>query len=390
LPVVVAEAALGQYRRRNVVDAYGPGAGRILGGLLVVGAVVAAALLAVLAGWSGRLFLGSFEGSWFDDPGRHVRLLTEGGDALLGLALVVLVATVVALRGTRDGLRGTVVASTTVASLLLAGAALWVVFQDGVRTGLRELVVWDGGIDPSVAVAAALAGLLPALLATALASTMSSGLASRTLPREAFLGLLFTLLALAAAVVLLSATAAAHGVVFSGDGIVGTLTSIASLFALVGGAEGGFLLGAFCLAVLLASLVALVALLEVPATWLQESLPGWSEGRSLAASGLAVYLVGVPLCFSVAAVDHVSTALAWVVAPLAALLVSLHVGWVRPKVLDGFEVGEEGHRLDRGLVPILRFALPVVFLALLVLGLLGFVRSVGWTDGSAGLWSLAP
>lgn len=391
LPVLLAEAALGQYRRRNTVDAYGPGAWRGVGFLHALGALVAAALLAVLAGWSVRYFVGSFEGTWFDDPGRHFRLLSAGPDTLLVTLGVLAVATGVAMRGVGRGLRGTVAACAVGALVLLGGLAVWANVQSGAESGRVALYDFDsGGLDASFVVAALFAGLLPAMLATGLTSSLAGQMHDRTLPRESSMAILYVLLGLAGALFFLGPLASANEASLAADGAQTAFTQVPALFAAIGGAEGGVLAGCFFAALLLASLVGLVTLLEVPATWFAESYASWTEGRGLLASGLVAFLIAVPFCFSAAAVGHLHEALAWVAAPLGALLVCLHVGWARPEVLDGFRVGDAKHRLDSTLLPALRYALAPAFLFLLVLGTLGFAQAMGWSDASGGLWRLAP
>jgi SNF family Na+-dependent transporter len=150
------------------------------------------------------------------------------------------------------------------------------------------------------------------------------------------------------------------------------------------------LTGFFFGALLLLALVGLLALLEVPATWLNEHYESWTEARAFLASGLLALLVALPLCFGSDAVVHASQALAWVATPLVALFVSVHIGWGRPEVLEGFRVGDAKHPLADLVRPLLRYLHPPVLALLLVVGTLGFLRAVGWADGSGGLWALAP
>ncbi|HJQ93777.1 MAG TPA: hypothetical protein VJ874_05785, partial [Candidatus Thermoplasmatota archaeon] len=246
-----------------------------------------------------------------------------------------------------------------------------------------------GAPDGSLAFAAVLAGLAPALLATGAVATLAGHVNDRTMPREATLVALFAALAVGFAVVLVAALASSQGLSLSGRGL-DAFAEVPALFAAVGGWEGGMMAGVFFGSLLLLALVALLVLLEVPATWLHERSASWSEGRAFLASGLAVYLLAVPLCFGAEAVLHTSEALAWVAAPLAGMLVSIHVGWARPEVLDGFRVGDAKHPLGRVLRPLLRYVHPPVLAFLFTVGLLGFLRAVGWADGSGGLWDLAP
>ena len=391
LPVVLGEGALGQFRRRNAVDAFGPGAWRGLGFGVALGAIALAAVLAVLAGWSARYVLLSFSESWYDDPARHFRLLSAGPDALLGTLGVLVVATAVAWRSTRTGLQTVVGFASVVGLLLVAGLAVWSNTLEGSAMGRTALFALDGdAFDWSLASAALLVGLLPALMATGVTATLAGRLQDRTMPREATLVALFAALFVAAATLFVATLASSEGASLNGDGGLAVFTQVPALFASVGGWEGGMLTGLFFGALLLLSLVALVALLEVPATWLSESFASWTEGRARVAAGLLVFLVAMPLSFGASMVLRTSQFLAWIATPLAAMLISVHVGWARPEVLDGFRVGEAKHPLGNLLRPLLRYVHPPVLTLLLILGTLGFLRAVGWADGSGGLWAFAP
>lgn len=391
LPVLLGEGALGQFRRRNAVDTYGPGAWKGLGFLLALGAILLAALLAVLAGWAARFVALSFSESWYDDPARHFRLLSSGPDAVLTTLGVLAVATGAALYGARRGLTAVVGAASVAVILLIGGVALWTNTMDGSAPGREGLMALDGdSLGWSVGTAGILAGLLPVLLGTGVPVTLSAHVQDRTMPREATLVTLFGGLVLAAAVVGVAALSGAQDVpLFRGDAL-DAFTQVPALFAAVGGWQGGMLAGLFYGALLLAAFVALVALLEVPATWLHEAFGSWSEGRAALGAGLVSLLVALPLCFGSDVALHAGEFLAWVFAPLAAMLVSVHIGWMRPEVLDAFRVGDAQHPLGKILRPLLRYVHPPVLALLFTVGLLGLVRSLGWADGSGGLWALAP
>jgi neurotransmitter:Na+ symporter, NSS family len=391
LPVVLGEGALGQFRRRNAVDALGPGAWKGVGFLSAIGALVLAALVAVLAGWSARFVILSFSESWTDDPARHFRLLSAGPDAVLATFGVVVVAAGFALRGTRNGSKGLVGFATVAALLVLAGLAAWSWAFAGSAAGRAGMTDVDlDEMDASVAAAGLLAGLLPALLATGVTVDLSGQLHDRTMPREGTLVGLFAAVAIFAAVLFLAGLATSQGLALAQGNGLDAFTMAPQSFAAVGGWEGGMLAGFFFGALLLLALVALLALLEVPATWIHERFDSWSEGRAFVATASVVLLLALPLCFGADAVLHTSQALAWILAPLFGLFVSAHVGWARPEVLDGFRVGDAKHPLGDILRPLLRYVHPPVFALLLVAGTLGFLRAIGWADGTDGLWALAP
>jgi len=387
LPLAVAEAALGRARRRNVVDAFGPGPWRLLGAGLAVGALMAAALVAVLAGWAARLWVDSFTGAGFGDPDRHLRLLQAGPDELLAAGIVLALAAVHAVGASPSGLRRHLVAASIVAALLLLGLDGWAHLRPGASDA--DLVDVRHRISLPVASAAAFAGLLPALLATGVTARLAARDPDARLPRRSGLLLAALAAALLAVVDAVATLSAAQRHPVGGSGLQ-AFTQLPGLFASMGHAEGGLAQGLFFGAVLLAAFVALLALLDVLSTWLVESFASWTPRRASLATGLAVYLAAFPLCFSAVAAARLDQALAWVVAPLAGLFLASHVGWARPDVLDGLRIGDAGRRLDRLLVPVLRFVLPPVFALMLAVGTLGLLRHVGLAHGSGGLWALAP
>jgi SNF family Na+-dependent transporter len=390
LPLVLGEAALGQFRRRNAVSAFGPGAWAGVGGFLAVGAVLAAALAAVVAGWAARWFLDSFASSWFGDPARQERLVEAGPDALLAALAVLAAATALAFRALSRGLRGAVSACGVASLVLLAALAAYGNLQSGSAAGREALFRFGAhGLDASSVVAAVLAGLLPALLATGAAATLAARVQDRTLPRETVVVVLFVGTGLFLALLALAGLSGANGHAFDASGAI-QVRAVPAVLVAAGGAEGGILLGTFAAAVLLGALALLAVLLEVPAAWLAERFGSWTPGRGALASGLAAYLVAVPFCFGAVRAERLDGLLAWVAAPLAGLLVSVRVGWSRPEVLDGFRIGDARHPLDKVLAPALRYVMPPVLLLLLLAGCLGFARAAGWADGSGGLWSLAP
>lgn len=393
LPLVLAEAALGQFRRRNVVAAFGPGRWAWGGGALALAATLSAVLLAVVGGWFAQYALQSFNGDYFDDPDRSFRLLAVGWDAMLA-TLAVLGAAFAAMVVARTGRHGAWVGIGTVALLALAALAAWAFFQPGAGPGRDAALAIDlAAIDAPLVVQALLQSLLPVAVGLGLVTTISLRTPDQALPREAAtLATLAIALPLAGGLFLL-ALSSAHGDVLAQDRSPGgpLFSAAPHLFADIGGTAGGILSGTFFGALAAASILAVAALLEVPALWLQETWTGWTPGRARLACTLAAYVAAVPFCFSNDAVHSLHLALAGVVVPLGGLLVALHVGWVRPQVLDGLRVGDVGHRLDATLRPCLRFVTPPALLFLLVIGTMAFLADAGWASrGDGGLWSLVP
>ncbi len=387
LPLLLGEAALGQFRRRNAVDAFGPGPWSGAGWLAAVACIPLAALLAYAAAIAARLAYDSFQGGFFDDPDRHWRLVTQGWDALVLTLGALLVAAGVAASGARRGLRGTMTAVAVVGLLAIAALALYALVAAG-QDGRDAAFALDADAFSARAVVAALQqSLVPAFLGFGLVATMSGHVHDRTLPREGvFLAMLWLLATLAAGATL-AALGQQEGIGLDGPGLQGAVR----IFAAIGGTAGGLLAGTFFGVLLAGSLAALVAVLEVPATFVHERVAGFGEARANLGAALVAYLAAVPLAFVRPAASDLGLVLTAVVAPLGGLLVALHVGWARPEVLDGFVVGDAKHRLDRLLRPLLRYILPLALLALLVLGSMQVAAEVfGASAGSGGLWSLVP
>jgi SNF family Na+-dependent transporter len=390
LPLLLGEAALGQFRRRNVVDTFGPGPWRIAGFALAIGALALAAYLAVVAGWAARYAYASFRGGFFDDPERYFRLASQGWDALLFAFAALAVAVAAAWSGIGRGLRGALVATGGTALVALSCFVAWALFAAGGDGRDAAFALGLSSIDAPLVVTALQQALLPGLVGFGVVAMMSTQVHDRTLPREAVL-LGYTWV-LAPVLVGAALTALAHdeGLSLPG-GILAHFGSIAGLFGAIGGTEGGILAGTFYGVLLAGCLAAMVALLQVPATFLVQRSESWTQRRALAASGLVAYLAAIPLAFVAAAADHLEFVLFALVAPLAGIAISLHVGWARPEVLDGFVVGDAKHRLEELLRPMLRFVVPALLLALLVLGVLQALTVWGAMEhGSGGLWRLVP
>ncbi len=408
-PLLLAESALGQLRRRNAVDAFGRGAWRGAGVCTAVAAVALLALVAVLGGWAARYSYLSFQGGFFDDPERTFRVASQGWDALAWTFAVL--AAGVGLRQTKGGAASPFVASLGVAALLAVVAiGAWGVLQGSDARAAAFAFDWRA-IDAALVVAALQQSLLPGLVGAGVVAGLSGRSAGPDpgLPKHAtWLVLLWALVPLAAGVGL---AAFAHGTdARLGAGFADPFTSIAAVFAAVGRTQGGILAGLFFGALLLGALAAVVLLLEVPARWLEDlrqpraaeaakegpDPPGpetgaWSPLLASIVVGLAAYLVATPLAFVASLAESWHVALLGIVAPLGGLAVSLHVGWVRPAALDGYTFGDAGHSMARALKPVLRFVLPVLLLALLVLGTMQLLAVTGAVEhGSAGLWRLVP
>lgn len=385
VPLLLGELAVGQVRRRNVVDAFGPGPWSGLGWAFALACIPLIAFLSVLGGWAARLAYDSFWGDYFADAERHLRLITQGSDAMLWGLGVILVAWLLSWRSAKAGLRAPVVAVGILAALAVA-IVLGIALLDGGSTG-RDAAFhlnW-GDLDAPFVVAAAQQALLPALLGFGVVATLSSQVTDRTLAgRIVPLGLYWLAIPLGVGAGL-TALAAARGIPF-GDGLVG----LAVLAAGIGGTAGGMLAGTLFGLILAGCLVALVALLEVPATVLAERA-NWSEPRGSAVVALLAYLLVVPMAFVHDLAFDVERVLAAILAPLAGLALAVHVGWFRPTVLDGMLLGPEGPALHRVVRPMLRYVLPLPLLLLAVVGTLDVaVHVFGATAGSTGLWKLVP
>lgn len=387
LPLLLGEAALGQFRRRNVVHAFGPGPWGWAGGLFALACIPLAAYLAVVAGWSARLAYDSFGGGFFDDPDRHFRLALQGWDAMLLALGALVVAAGVALGGVKRGLRGPLSAVAIVGLVAAGGLALYALAKTGAHGREVAFAFHPGALDGRLAVEAVQQSLVPAFLGLGLVATLSAGVHDRTLPREAVLvGLLWVLVPLALGSAF-AALADHEGVALDGFGF----ESIGQVAARMGGTAGGMVAGTAYGLLLAGSLAALVAILEVPATWLHQRFEGLGERRGLVGAALLAYLLAVPMAFDLAFLYDAELVLAVLVAPLGGLLVALHVGWARPQVLDGFLVGDAGHHLDRFLRPVLRYVLPLPLAFLVVLGALEVLADRGTiARHSSWLWDLVP
>lgn len=397
-PLLLAEAALGQLRRKGAGDAF-TGAWRAAGIFTVLAALALASLVAMLAGWAARYAYASFQGDFFDDPARHFRVASQGWDALLLAFAVLLVAVGVGqARGAgapaddpvaAPRARPGIAVAGTLALVAVLALGLWGLAQGSAPR--RAALAFDlDSLDAALVVWGLQQALLPGMVGFGAVATWSSELQDRALaPAATQLVLLWAAVAVAATVGL--AAFATDAAVDLDSGFAGAFTSAAALFAAIGGTMGGVLAGLFFLALLLGGIAATVALLDVPAAWLAARSDTWTPPRASAAAALVAYLLAIPLAFVASLAQDLHVILLAIVAPLGGLALSLHVGWVRPHALDGFTFGEANHPVAAVLRPALRYVLPVLLAALLALGVLQVLAETGALEhGSAGLWRLVP
>lgn len=387
IPLVLGEIALGQARQRDAVGTFGPGAWSGLGWTAVVASLLLAAFLALLGGWSARMAFDSFGGDYFDDPDRHVRLITQGLDALLWALGVLAAACALAWRAARRGLHGPIKAVAVLAGLAAAAILVYGLLSgNGADRDAARAFPWQD-LSGTLLVEAAQQALIPAFVGFGLVATLSAKTTNRALP-EALVPLGIFWLAIPLAIGMgLSALGHAHGAGFD-DGI--GLGGLANLAATIGGTAGGLLAGTLFGLLLLGCLIALVAILEVPATVLVERW-AWPETKANLALVLTTYLLVVPLAFVQDLAFDLELIFAAVLAPLAGLAVALLVGWFRPSILDGLRLGDDGPALAGAGRIFLRFIVPAPLALLALIGAMEVaVHVFGASAGSTGLWKLVP
>lgn len=386
-PLLLAEGALGQLRRRDPEAAYGSGAWPAASGFTALVALAAAALVAYLGGLALRYAIASFEGTYFDDPGRTFRVAAQGYDALLLTFVVLVVAFGVARTG--SGARPLLTAAGIVAVVATLALATGGLLQGATARASALAFPWRD-LDAPLVVAALQQALLPALVGFGVVATWSANIQDRRLPQAAAQLLLLVLATSMAVGVGLAAFAADEGVALDG-GFDAAFTSAAALFGTLGGTTGGVLAGLFYGTLALGALAATVALLDVPAAWVMERSGAWSPTLAVAASALVAYLLSAPLAFVASLPEDLHLILRAIVAPVGGLLVSFYAGWSRPQALGGYTFGDANHPLEATLRPMLRYVLPLLLLALLVLGVAETLAETGAVArGSGGLWRLVP
>lgn len=395
LPVFMAEGGLGQFRRRNVVDAFGPGPMRAAGAFVAVSAVLAAALVAVVTGWAGRIVIESFRPDFLADPGREFRLLSQGSDAMLGAAAVLAVAAFVTARGIHRGVRPAAVIALSAMFLLLAGLVIYANVLSGATRARSDYFSPDfTGVAGADFVQAAQQALLVVAVGVGLVATLAgNGPHDRKLPRKAFAVALGAVAVVLAIGLFLVPLAAHHDAELSGSDAVfgGLFTTAPELFAMAGESTGAVLAGAFFAALVASGIAAILALLEVPVTFLIDRWPAWGRRRSALLVAMVAYLIAIPLAFSRALVADSVVILSAVLIPLGALLFSLRVGWAGPGILDGYNVGDAQHKVSLLLHPWLRFVTPILCAFLVIVGVMAFFAETGSIErGTGGLWSWVP
>lgn len=396
LPLLLAEGALGQGRQRGLDADTAPdqdvadpvGLWPWARACMALAALVAAALVAFLGGWALRYAIASFQGTFFDDPERSFRVAAQGWDAMVLTGVVLVAAFGLAVTGRRRDARPLLATAGILALLAVVVLAAWGLAQGNAARDHAFAFDWRA-IDAALVVAALQQSLLPGLVGFGVVATWSTSLQDRALPQAGVKLLLLWLTVTLAVGLGLAAFAGDHGLAL-GTGLGAAFTSVAAVFAAVGATQGGILAGLFYGALLAGALAATVALLDVPARWWLER----SEAQpvtALGATALATYVLSIPLAFVSSLAQDLHVFLLAIVAPLGGLVLSVNVGWFRSEALDGFTFGDARHPLAPTLRPVLRYVLPILLLALLVVGVPHILAETGaLARGSGGLWRLVP
>jgi NSS family neurotransmitter:Na+ symporter len=393
LPALMAELSLGRRTRLNAFDAFRDG-GRtkgwsFVGVIALATAVLLLAYYSVIAGWGLRYLLASFTGEWSSDPGAFFDDINEGVGAMWMHLAFMAITVGILLRGVSAGIERANLIMMPLLFLTILGLALYGNLQAGADAGrdfyLRpdlDALTGNGWRATAGTVSAAAGQTFFSIglgLGTMLtyssymrrdnnlqATGLTIGFADTGVALLAGLMVFPLLFSLGLSDLVNPDNAASAG---------GLFIVLPTAFAHIGGVLGSALAIAFFVMLAFAAITSAISILEVPISALVDRFPQWGRQRAVLLMGIAVYIVGLPTAMSLTWLGHYDTLVSNVLLLLGGLLLVVYVGWVRRDILDELTVGAAGGLdLSRYWVPVIRFVLPALLTALLLLGIDQFVH----------------
>ncbi|MEX0732941.1 MAG: sodium-dependent transporter [Aquisalimonadaceae bacterium] len=404
IPLLLAEILIGRGAHQAPVQAYrglsrvhgGHPQWALAGGIAILGAILLLSVLSVVAGWAlGYLFRmlgGALERMDVVDA----MALFQGisGDVERSLAwqmMFLAMVMAVVMRGLSLGIEPFV--RVGVPMLLLGMIALLVLVMGLPESGaaLRQVFAADVGQLDGDAVRAALRhGFFSLALGVGVAGAYGAYLSDRVplVASTVLVVVLDTLVALAAAVVVVTLLAAGNIGMQSGTGLM-----FETLPMVLSGLAGGSYMAVLLFTVLaLAALTTGIALMEPVVAWLVERGRVRRPAATLL-TGVMVWVLGVIGVYSVAGqgwyplaampgfgtatmFDLLNQLATLIVLPLAALAAVVFVGWAIPRESVLFGLGWRESRLFGPCYFVLRFVAPLLLLAVLLDGL-GLIGNAG-------------
>ncbi|AGB37264.1 sodium-dependent transporter [Natronococcus occultus] len=397
-PAILAEFVVGRRTERNPVGAlkeYGGGIWTYIGGIFIATGFIILSYYSVIAGWFIRYALEGFRGSYADhianydgDPEVMFGALSTGLDAfILHTVFMVLTVGIVAL-GIRRGIELAVKVMVPAIILLLAGLAVWAFTLPEASGGYAYYLSPDFGV-----IADNWADLLPAAAGQAF-FTLSLGMGvmityasylgeDRNLATDGV-----TIIGFDTGIAFLTGLVVfpimwAGDMTDPGEGGPGEIfVAMTQAFADIAG--GQFLGLLFFATVSIAALSSAISLLEVVTSYAidEVDLERWQAAVGM---GGAIYLLGIPVTYDLIFLDLLDLFADAILLVFGALMLTILVGWIAPKVaIDELERGIGD--LD-GLGQAWIWAIRVPILIVLVVSLyLGVVDYAEFLTGPFAEW----
>jgi len=380
LPVMLAELTIGRGAQRSPVQAlahYGGAAWKPLGAVFVAAGFLILSYYSVIAGWAIRYAGDALVAGFPADPGAYFRDVSEGWDAaayhLVFMGLTVFVVS----RGVKGGIERAASLMMPALFVLVTGIALYAATLDGADGGYRYYLNIDFArvFDWDVVVAAAGQAFFSLSLGMGAMLTFSSYLSrDHDLPTESLLiaGSDFSVAFVAGFMVfpLIFAFGLQGDVMGADTGTVGALfIALPKAFATMG--DAGRIVGlCFFVTLIVGALTSAISLLEVVVAAAIDGL-GWPRRSAALAMGAAIAVLGLPSARSIGFLDAMDTLANNVFLIGGGLALAVFTGWVMRNPADEAREGSAGASWTFLWVPLLRYVVPVVLIAILAVSVPG-------------------
>lgn len=377
IPIVIAEAAVGHATQRDPVAAFrslAPAAP--WSGIGVLGTATVTLVLAfygVVAGWTARfLYQAVTGGLWQVSDGGYGAhfggFVSSAWQPLFWQGLMMAATVAVIAGGVRGGIERCNRVLIPLLGAIVLGLAVYSMSLDGAGAGVRFLLApdWRALLGVEVYLAAMGQAFFSLGVGACVFVAYGSYLGRRDgLVRSAgTIAAGDTLIALLAGLAIFPAVFA-----FGMDPAAGPPLAFVTLPALFAKMPGGPVVGSlFFFLLAAAALTSMLSMLELPVAWLTRRTK-WSRRKAAIASGVAIYLFGIPASLGYGPWEAVTVggrgilammdyAASNVALPLGGLLIALFVGWRWGAARALLAAGMRNRRLGLVWIWLLRVAAP--------------------------------
>jgi NSS family neurotransmitter:Na+ symporter len=373
LPVLLAEFAIGRGAGKSpaaALEHFGGRAWRPLGVLFVASGFLILAYYSVIAGWTLRYSAEGLLWGFSEDAAAHFSHVTNGGAPVVWHLLFMAITIGVVSGGVKGGIERTSVVLMPLLFLIVAGLAVYAATLDGAAPGYTYYLKTDlaGVLSLHVLADAAGQAFFSLSLGMGAMLTYASYLSrDENLPFEATLvaGADFAVAFVAGLVVFPLLFALGLQQEVSSSTVGALFITLPHAFAEMG-AAGRVVGTSFFVALVVGALTSAISLLEVVVataidTW------GWTRANAALVLGGAIALLGVPAALSLDVLGLMDQIAGNVFLLAGGLGLAVYVGWVMPDPIGEVRAGAGAHVWLRPWRALMRWAVPVVLLAILAL-----------------------